>query len=774
MVLQRGAAGDLVADIVIGKPDFATIAPHSVNYRKLYNPGGCIIDHRASPQVLYVVDAGNNRILAVNWDAALADPDNVAQHVLYAIGQPNSSSAAANGDSGWQNYPHHATPTPSSLNLTPDYSLSPDEGGCGLSLALDNAGTLYVTDYYNNRVVSYLRGTKEAAMIWTGARFPSAWNAWGFDNNGVAGVDVDQSGDLWVTENALSTVRRLTGAPLRLGYYSSPGSDLSHFRTPTVVRGLDDGTLLVADAANQRILRFRPPFSDGMAGEVWGSWRRPLGIDRDPTMPGHVWVYDGAYVYLTRHDGTVVRKVGNGDANLISGWGSVGVDKDGNVAVPVNNGASRHGVLVFNKDTTLRARLFSPDYTPNVVNSTGLGNVTSVAVLGDQVVVGGQGRILFWNGGVAALTNGKPADGWLSNITQDRTLTSFSAMDGACCSAMTADKQGHLWVATFPDRGWLAELVCYQWPLTPGAVPVKRLRLPLLFVGGGIVEYSTSVKDIFWGLAVSPDGNELWVTQKFENRAFRIRDPLGTAKVDAVIGGLDKPGGIALDAQGNVWISNHSLEVEGGRDLRKYAAPVPMVNAAPIHVKPNVATWQPAFGPGGQLVVGYNRYGPAPNTGAFVGVYDDPLSLQPSRYLADYQSMALSCVFDDAGNLLVGDLNRNRVAVYLQPFGVPPSGEPAPVPTPTPDTTAPIAPTGINAGYHQFIEVAWSAVSDADHYRVYRGSTKIATVRGATVYRDTNIKSRTSYAYKVTAVDAAGNESLPSLTVRLTTPYFRY
>ena len=69
------------------------------------------------------------------------------------------------------------------------------------------------------------------------------------------------------------------------------------------------------------------------------------------------------------------------------------------------------------------------------------------------------------------------------------------------------------------------------------------------------------------------------------------------------------------------------------------------------------------------MVVGYNAYA---GTG-FVGVYDDPLGPEkfPTSLLFDFGSMPYTAAFDENDNLYVGDTNRARVLLYLNPFGTP-------------------------------------------------------------------------------------------------------
>ena len=111
------------------------------------------------------------------------------------------------------------------------------------------------------------------------------------------------------------------------------------------------------------------------------------------------------------------------------------------------------------------------------------------------------------------------------------------------------------------------------------------------------------------------------------------------------------------------------------------------------------------------MAVGYNAY-----IGArFVGMYDDPLGRDPlpTSYLYDVGSMPYAAAFDNQDNLYVGDLNRSRVLVYLNPSGGPPNpaGQSAPE-APASDAPVPEHPAAI------------TSVSPAPPFCVLRGSTR--------------------------------------------------
>ncbi|UQD56654.1 endonuclease [Flavobacterium sp. K5-23] len=91
----------------------------------------------------------------------------------------------------------------------------------------------------------------------------------------------------------------------------------------------------------------------------------------------------------------------------------------------------------------------------------------------------------------------------------------------------------------------------------------------------------------------------------------------------------------------------------------------------------------------------------------------------------------------------------------------------------TADTTAPSAPTALVASgtTQTTTNLSWSASTDnvaVTGYDVYRGTTLLGTV-ATTSYNVTGLTASTAYTFSIKAKDAAGNISLASNTVNVTT-----
>lgn len=555
-----------------------------------------------------------------------------------------------------------------------------------------------------------------------------------------AGVAIDVYGNLWVADNMNHRVLRFpvddsTGYPrhvadLVLGqpdfYSRDPGaqwpmpcdSALDRMCSPASVRVDTTGTVYVADSLNNRVLIFEPPYSSGMAasGTLGSNLREPTGLELDPG--GGVWVNDSENKQLLLFRGGSVKKVLFKDIPDYTGtcggaftgdvecraYGGIGVDMDENVMVI---GWDHQEVFHFPSpipDPTpgtahsTDARIFRAQgwwAPPNFVGPYGLNTPVGVEVAAGQLIVVDQGRILFWNN-PWSLTNGKPADGYVGT-------ESFShSLPYPRWARVRADQNGRLWVIR-EDK-----IFAYSLPLRIGAIPIVTISSPLPVLGGGTLSWPGEPDYSLWvgGIAPEDSGDRIWVSDPYRHRVFRISQAMTSPVVDIVLGqtslegtkcnqgrgrdyptrdSLCYPGALALDPQGNLWISDHSLEFIGNHRLLEYdgtlfpdspttalfGIPATRVygrngsftepNCLSPSIDPLCAPFEPAFDLSGRMVVGLNAY-----LGTrFPLVYQAPWANSlPITNLQDLYGMAYSATFDQFNNLYVVDLNRNRVLIY--------------------------------------------------------------------------------------------------------------
>jgi fibronectin type 3 domain-containing protein len=91
------------------------------------------------------------------------------------------------------------------------------------------------------------------------------------------------------------------------------------------------------------------------------------------------------------------------------------------------------------------------------------------------------------------------------------------------------------------------------------------------------------------------------------------------------------------------------------------------------------------------------------------------------------------------------------------------------------DTVKPSAPQNLKAVVNAQgrVTLTWTASTDnigVSHYTVSRGGTLLTAFVPGTTYEDTTVAPGITYAYQVTAVDAAGNTSNPSSAATITVP----
>jgi hypothetical protein len=657
------------------------------------------------------------------------------------LGQPALTNVSAcNGDSGFQLYPTRRPATASTLCLLWENSISPLENGGSATMAVDNNGNLYVPDWENSRILRYnspFTTDTIADAVWgqddfsgiecnkgdgighptsSNFCFPSPWG-----HGSVVGVAIDGSGNLWVTDNQNNRVLRFpyndeTSKPslvadLVLGQPDfgswQYGSGVDQMWAPASVLVDSSGSVYVADSYNNRVLIFDPPITSGMSAQrlLGVNLRRPTGLSADPG--GGIWVNDSGNGQLLLYINGTVSKVLLKDLPTYNGqcggsftgdttcrcWGGIGIDSDSNVFVtswdsqevwrfPSPIPSPTPGVAHSADARLFRSRPFG---IQNKVGRQGLWSPRGVEIAAGQLIVADVGRILFWNS-PWSLTSGQPADGYI-NVPDFNTQTRWEFF-----GRIRADQSNHLWAM------WQGEVRAYSLPLVSGAEPILVIRSPLPVIGGGILYWNEDLRG--GGLAVDT-GDKIWLSDPLRHRVFRISNVTTDPVVDIVIGqtslsgiecnqgrglgypsrdSLCYPGALAIDPYGNLYVSDHALEVNGNHRLLEYDADlfpntlttaIFGVNASRVFGTggsftgtcqyPLCGPWEPAFDSTGRMVVGFNSY----IGSRFLLVFDQPLVNPDSyTYLADFYSMPYAATFDSLDNLYVADLNRARVLIY--------------------------------------------------------------------------------------------------------------
>lgn len=745
----RGEANDLWADIVLGKRDFGEIAPRKIVLDKVSSPGGVIVDRSESPGRAYVWDSGNSRIIGIDLEDCYLKDEEERCAADIVIGQPSATDwGACNRDSSFQYYPERAPAGAETICGIPEWTHTSLEHKTFTSMFVDDDGNLYVGDFENHRVLKYINPFTTDSIadeVWGQVNFtgnkcnltrgynqstpaPTASSICFYSTfDGGAGVALDADGNLWVADGGNNRVLRFPNndgviaktADIVIGQANftsaASGSSSTNLKSPTTVRFGSTGDLFIADAGNNRVMRYTAPFTSGMSGTaILDDSDFPGGlvaIEMDPS-ENIFWTYEneGAGAGFRDWDLDGVSE-GHHFTNWNPGGGSIGIDTEGNILVSAyvyQQDVARFSFDDGEGDYLPDMSLFSPPGGYNLTSPDRFeqGGWGGVAVVDDQLIAT-DGRLMFWND-LSSITNGKVADGF---VTYEDGALPLDGQPGY--NVLKADKSGHIYVVR--SSIYERHIDIFETPLTEESEPLVTLTGPFNAAGGGTV----NVADTFGGLAPSPDGQYLWVANTDYHRVFRIRNPLTDPVVDIMLGQtslggtqcnrgvvpppnvdgsqsadrsmLCLPGALSLDNNGNLFVSDHFFEIDGNWRLLMFAAssfpasPESVVfglSAAKEFPRVNPitgfapSTFETAFDSENRMVTGYNPYsGPR-----FIEYFEDPTEFNPSNrsdpayavadgQLEDFYGWPFAMTFDEGDNLYVYDTNRGKIMIYEHPFG---------------------------------------------------------------------------------------------------------
>jgi sugar lactone lactonase YvrE len=235
------------AGVVLGQPDFVSNSSADLTATGLNLPQDVAEDNEGN---LYVSDLVNDRVLQFK------PPFTNGMAASLVIGQPNfyadDGSTTQNGL--WE---------PSGLTF-------------------DGSGNLWVADWYNSRVLQYqppFTTDMNASLVIGQPNFTSSSSPLtpATSSSGLSGpqfIAFDASGDLWLTytnNRVLEFKPPFTNgmtASLVIGQINFTSNakavTASGFYSAAGIAFDGSGNLWVGDTFNSRVLRFEPPFSDGM------------------------------------------------------------------------------------------------------------------------------------------------------------------------------------------------------------------------------------------------------------------------------------------------------------------------------------------------------------------------------------------------------------------------------------------------------------------------------------------------------------------------------
>ena len=624
-----------------------------VEGREFNLPQSVALDTSANPPILYVADAGNNRVLA--WKNASSFTTG-AQKADLVIGQRDFLSTGTQGPG---------------TNLTTGLNTP-------VALAVDANGNLYVIDAGNNRILRYptpfsqtgdllipnlIIGQKDlnGGSANEGQPAPNE-KTLAFAPGGstlVAGLAFDSAGNLWVSDPGNNRVLRYPASAIGSGASNEPAANLvlghSDFATVAIPQGEDrtgknylfqpgglafdpKGRLFVADDAN-RVVVYAPPFVNGelssrIMGVVVPTTAQPhpptisestLGVvsSSGSAVPPQGIFFVGSTPYVVDTGNSRIlgydpfdswpaestafsppAKVVIGQPDFVSGQANRGQPKpDATTLNQPSSGvfagtdlfvadAGNNRVLVFPQQTgggfaTANRLLGQTGFaynSPNLIEGREFGFVTGGAVVIDAnsnpphlyVADPLNNRVLGYqdyrkvNAGVTAdLVIGQPD--FFTALINWPTNSLTQASDQGLCSpeGLALDANGNLYVAD----GCNARVLRFPAPFSQAQGVMPRANLVLgqpSFFGQPIKDLSRSTMRSAYGVSFTTDGG-LVVSDVLANRVLYFRKPAGGdfqsgVPASNVIGQRDfvsgtsttfnSPRGISVDADDQLYVAD--------------------------------------------------------------------------------------------------------------------------------------------------------------------------------------------------------------------------
>jgi sugar lactone lactonase YvrE len=568
---------------VFGQPDFIHNGANTggVNANSLNKPAGVALDAQGN---LIVADGSNNRVL--EYDA------------------PLTSDATADRVFGQPDFTHNAMNT-GGLSASTLYN--------PYGVALDTQGNLFVADEGNNRVLAYkaaLTNSRTADVVYGQADFNhNSANSGGLSASSLwapSGVALDAQGNLFVADifnnrvlefdsplGSDTTADRVIGQPdFTHNTANNGGIHANSLAAPGGLAVDAAGDLYVDDSSNSRVLEYNAPLTTHAAADrVFGqpdfthnainhgglsanSLNGPFSVALEAQGNLYVADYQNSrvleYDVPVPHAGPALAALSPSRVPAGSPAFTLTVDGAGfySDSVVRLNGGDRP--TTFLNSTQLQAALSAADVT--TVAPFAITVHTPTPGGGDSTLVNLRTYTRAGQDATADLVQGQP--NFVSNVVNNALMPSASQL-GSPLGAAVDRRSGRLFVADASNNRVLS------WP---NAASLANSQAADLVLGqpdffsrvanyGGV---SARSLDQPIGLALDAQG-DLYVADYSNNRVLEYATPLTTHMAASRVFGqggsfntaaannggisansLNQPVGVALDAHGNLYVADRS------------------------------------------------------------------------------------------------------------------------------------------------------------------------------------------------------------------------
>jgi uncharacterized protein (TIGR03437 family) len=461
------------------------------------------------------------------------------------------------------------------------------------AVALDSAGNLYIADSGNNRIRKVSNGViTTVAGNGTPGLYGDNGPATGAELDGPTGVAVDSAGNLYISDFYNCRIRKVSNGVITTVAGSGPGSPggfsgdnglatNAQLSAPAAVAVDSAGNIYIADFGNNRIRKV----SNGVITTVAGNGATGFSGDNGPAINAQfngteaVALDSAGSLYIADTQNNRIRKVSNGVITTVAGNGTSGFGGDNGpaisaqLALPQGVALDPAGNLYIADSINWRIRKVSNAVITTVAGSgisgftgTSLGDngpATSAALDGPRVVAVDTAGNLY----IADTDNSrirKVSNGVITTVAGNGTL-GFSGDNAPATSAqlnhptgVAVDAPGNVYIVdSFNSR-------------------IRKVSNGVIttLAGNGTSGFSgdngpaaTNALNYPTGVAIDIAGN-LYIADTNNNRIRKVSNGVITTVAGTGTSGfsgdngpatnakLAAPSGVAIDSAGNLYIAD--------------------------------------------------------------------------------------------------------------------------------------------------------------------------------------------------------------------------